>query len=266
MKAKFDKRLLTLPSSQIVMFHKHLLAVRARLRETLKRFSLISKYCFMRGMGTLANISSGPVRSDSVGLASCDIRYINLHHRRDRNRRIRKQFRNLGVEKLNRIEAYSESYGALGCAKSHVQALQTPAPEGKMLMVCEDDLVFSSVRSEVDACIEAFRKDPGVDILCLAFNLGSPPIRVAAELSLTTDTQTTACYLVKERARSLLLATFDDSVERLSAGSPASESAIDVLWKRLQSGALVYGVPNRRLCNQGASFSDVEQRIVDYGV
>jgi hypothetical protein len=262
----FLSRLLALLRSHVANSRKRLRRLRVRCVDWTKRLRVRSRYSAMRFWGATREGGSDSIRFDRFGLANCEIRYINLRHRQDRNRRIRNEFRRLGIETPTRIEAFTENYGALGCAKSHVEALMTPAEDHKLLMICEDDLIFSSARTEIDAHVEAFRKDHGVDILCLAYNLVAPPIRASEELSLTTGTQTTACYLVKERARLTLLAVFEQSVQELSTGSDARKSAIDVSWRRLQSGVLVFGVPNRRLCSQGASYSDVERRVVDYGV
>lgn len=266
MRKNFPSRLLALAHGRPENLRRQLRRLRVQFIHRTRRLRVWSRYVAMRGLGALTDISKGSTGPDRVGLLNCEVRYINLRHRQDRDRRIRSEFRRLGIKTFTRIEAFRENYGALGCAKSHVDALGTPAADDKLLMVCEDDLVFSSSRTEIDAHIEAFRRDSGVDVLCLAYNLGAPPIAVSDELSLTTDTQTTACYLVKERARRTLSAVFEDSVLELSAGSEAAKSAIDVSWKRLQSGTLVFGVPNSRLCKQGASYSDVEQRVVDYGV
>lgn len=204
--------------------------------------------------------------SQPQGVDRCDVRYINLKNRTDRRENIELEFRHLDLEGATRVAASKRKNGALGCAISHVKALETPATAGKALMICEDDLEFLVPRAQLDKVIESFLSDPGLDVLCLAFNVSNPPTRISRCLALSPNVQTTACYVVKESARSHLLRTFSESVSELSAGSPASNSAIDMKWKSLQRGVLFFAVPARRVCRQGAFYSDIEKKFVDYGV
>lgn len=200
-----------------------------------------------------------------TGLDGCEVLYINLKHRTDRRVSIEEQLEKLGVTNPRRIEGRRNKNGALGCAMSHVAALQSPGNHGGLLMVCEDDLIFTATRAAIDDCIKAFVGNPALDVLCLSHNLGEAPSRVSRLLSITKNTQTTACYVVKERARQDLLESFEGSALELSAGSDVRFAAIDVRWKSLQVQNVFFAVPNFPICHQGPAYSDIENRFVDYG-
>lgn len=202
----------------------------------------------------------------SGGLDRCDIRYINLASRPDRRESIEKQFALLGVSHAVRVEATASKQPLLGCARSHVQALNEPAAEGRVLMICEDDLVVDAARSDIDACIDEFLASPELDVLCLAYNLGTPPYPISGLLSITDNTQTASVYLVKENARKLVRRIFLQSCADLARGRPESVAANDQIWKKLQKGTLFFAIPRARMARQAAGYSDIERRYVDYGL
>lgn len=200
------------------------------------------------------------------GLDRCEIRFINLASRPDRRESVEAQFSKLNISSFERFDAIAEVNGPLGCARSHVAVLETPAAHGKVLMICEDDIVFESDRHEIDPLIDEFLDNPSLDVLCLAFNLATRPHWVSPFLGITDDTQTTALYLCKERARIPIREVFLDSVADLARGRSGSRAAIDQKWKRLQRGRLFFSVPRVRVARQSAGYSDIEKRFTDYGV
>lgn len=230
------------------------------------RVAWLGQYALSYVLSVPARLASRPQNRGVRGLERCEARFINLAHRRDRLLSVQRQFEKIGISGAERIDAHHHENGALGCAVSHIEALRRPAAPGKVLMVCEDDLVFEATGPELSAYVEEFFANPVLDVLCLAYNLGEAPTRVSRRLSITRNTQTTACYLVKEKARATVLAVFEESEFELRNGKAAGDAAIDVLWKKLQSGKLFFAIPNRRLGHQAPSFSDVEGRFVDYEV
>ena len=209
---------------------------------------------------------SGTKSLSLFGLERCEIRYINLSRRVDRRDSQESEFRRLGLAHFSRFNAVEAKLGILGCAISHSTVLRRPALAREFLMVCEDDVVFSGSRAELDRCIEEFGANKNLDVLCLAYNLTGRSKSVSERLSITNDTQTTSCYVLKEGARSDLQSTFQKSAELLAAGRDVRRFAPDILWKKLQNGKYFFAVPTSRMAKQRPSFSDIEQRHVDYGV
>jgi len=214
-------------------------------------------------------LANRPVHSDlrpgRRGLERCVTVYINLASRLDRRASMEQLFSENSIEST-RIEAILAVPGALGCAQSHVTALSSPVVRNSPIMVCEDDLVFTVPREEVDLTVEEFLRNPALDVLCLAYNLQSQPVPVSKRLQITDNTQTTACYVVKWHAVDALKLCFLESVDELMSGADPAIAAIDIAWKRLQVGKLIFAVPRARLAVQRPGFSDIVGSVVDYGV
>jgi hypothetical protein len=198
------------------------------------------------------------------GLELCEVRYINLNHREDRKSQIEEELGKLGVTVFGRVEASYRRNGSLGCAESHAKATSSPPDFGKMLMVCEDDVMFLADRDEIDRHLNAFANDSGIDVLCLGYNIADCPVKVSTHLSITGDTQTASCYVVKPSCLASIHQNLLESVSNLEKGKSPGRFANDIYWKRLQRKQLVFSVSNVRLVVQRPSFSDILRRGVDY--
>ena len=135
-----------------------------------------------------------------------------------------------------------------------------------MLMVCEDDVQFVGQATQVNAAIMDFAHNSNLDVLALGFSLRSQPIAVSQFLSITNDTQTTSCYVLKRQALSSIIDDFSASTLMLSRGAPERRAALDIVWKRSQQNSLVFAIPNERLVIQRQSFSDILNSDANYGV
>lgn len=196
--------------------------------------------------------------------AGIEVRVISLESRVDRRTHIKAHFSDLGLDYLF-FPGVEHEIGEVGCAEAHVRLLRNWNPRGRqILVVCEDDLLFTEGRAQVMALIREFENDEGIDVLCLGNNSVGPFVKVSASLSLTSDTQTTSCYVLKPSAVPLILKSFERSLEMLLAGGAANKWTIDVLWKKLQRDSMVFAIPQVQIARQVASFSDVQNRWVDY--
>ena len=190
--------------------------------------------------------------------------FINLTHRNDRLESAKDELRRLGLTNVYRYEAKPHNTPTIGCGESHVAVLQQSLTSNGPLLVCEDDIEFLQPRDYVFQVIEAFLADRRLDVLCLAFNARDIPQPISPLLATTTNTQTTAAYVVKNRAKTLLIDSFGRGLRQLEGGDPSG--AIDIAWKQLQCGRLVFTVPRVRVARQMKSYSDIEARITDYGL
>ena len=207
--------------------------------------------------------------SPSFGFESLPIVVINLAEREDRWRQVVAEMSRLGAYKqVVRFDAIKNSRGMIGCSLSHARALEDSklATTRGGVLVCEDDIEFIASRDKIYEVITAFLSNRSLDVLLLAYNSPSTPRRITENLSITCDSGTTSCYLVKDHAREILIASFEKSARLLGSGYPDSMAAPDQLWKSVQKSKLVFAVPAFRLAKQRASFSDIEHRFVDYGV
>ena len=86
--------------------------------------------------------------------------YINLEHRKDRNKQILNEFKkiNLDKNKIIRIDAIRNKYnGHIGCAKSHVKSLKLAKKMNlKNVIIFEDDFIFTLSKEDIDKKINMF--------------------------------------------------------------------------------------------------------------
>jgi GR25 family glycosyltransferase involved in LPS biosynthesis len=206
---------------------------------------------------------------------------INLDSRPDRLEMMRSEFLKLNAN-FQRLSA--STGGALGCIDSHCRALElfiqhesaTPA-----VMICEDDALFQTDRATLDQHIREFLSNPDAKVACLGFNA-----RVFEPYSTLynrcREIQTRVCYIVKrEFARELNELWRQIYAMRISnkptpwyeqayrslpiSNPPADIYRGDQSWKLLQQ-TTVFLTPKTRLVIQRPSFSDIEQRHVNYKV
>ena len=137
--------------------------------------------------------------------------------------------------------------GPLGCALSHRDLVGSLVGASLPVIICEDDLEFVGRGREIWSVIEAFGRDPRLDVLCLAANVGDEPIPISQHLAISQNIATTACYVVKPLAIPLLENVFRESAERLKSGEGIETASLDQRWKILQRWSLIFSVPAHRL-------------------
>lgn len=214
--------------------------------------------------GATANRSHEVQNPARVGLERCSLTYINMEHRTDRRGHFESQAASLGLKHYRRFEGVRADPGGLGCSLSHQRILQEwSTSDAELLMVCEDDALFLASRSEIDAVIEEFAADSRLSVLALANN--TPwRIPISDSLAISSDIQTTACYVVKPDAVSGLLDAARTSIAGFRAGNLVG-AAIDQVWKSFQR-EVFFAVPRRRMVVQMPSHSDIEGQWKNYGV
>lgn len=195
-----------------------------------------------------------------------DIYYINLEHRADRREEVEIEFNQLGLHNYKRFNAVRNINGALGCALSHRAVLETWASKTEnLLMVCEDDISFlGDLKSLKDLLIQ-FKEDDRLDVMCLAYNHFNQ-VKYNGIFFQTSDCQTVSCYVLKPYMRDIMIDNFSLSIKLLEAGVYNQyKVTIDQVWKVLQKD-YNFVIPKKRFAIQRESFSDIEQKVVDYKV
>ena len=208
------------------------------------------------------------------------VKIINLAHRTDRKEQARKEMAALGWDDDDYsffTARHMPDAPARGCALSHGKAIADFlfAEEKPFLLVLEDDF---TVRAGADlrAGLEAAISHAGFwDVFLLAHNAAIPIARTPVKDAFrVVNAQTASAYLVGRLYAARLMEMFFRSAEmqdRLkNIPSPAREMAntvfrCDILWKHLQENdRFCAQVP--ALTTQRASWSDIEKKMVDYGV
>lgn len=202
--------------------------------------------------------------------------YINLTRRADRKQSIEKELRALDLDFVRfaavdglslKTDGLDEAASAsLACAMSHRDLLQTLQSPGPALMVVEDDLILDCTPAYFSELVAEFLRDARLDVLCLAYNLSDRPVNISKNLAISQAVSTTACYVLKERARDPLVQSFGESVQLFIQGESVQRASIDQHWKKLQRNRLMFAVPRRRIAVQGRSYSDITGKVEDRGV
>lgn len=240
--------------------------VRRRVREgswPLRFFLVFLRYWarrFSHLMSSGSSKRSHPVREEQIRVV-----VINLDRRVDRLAQVAEELEKLGRSDFGRFAAIEEANGMLGCARSHLGVLELPFPEHTVLMVCEDDIGFSCDSAELVQKMEAFSRDPGLDVLSLSYSQAKGRLPIGSGLQLATSVRTTACYVIKKQAVKKLRKVFLKSERRLQRGLPNFLAAVDVIWDDSQWWNLNFSVSDVSCCHQVPSYSDIENQWVDYG-
>jgi GR25 family glycosyltransferase involved in LPS biosynthesis len=206
------------------------------------------------------------------GLNNFDIiYYINLEHRKDRYEHINNELSktNINPSKINRIDGiYLKNFGILGCAKSHILALETFLKTPSDIQNCiifEDDFTFTKPQEEVNELINQFFKYiKKYDVLMLASNTLNETPTPYPFITKIIDAQTLSGYSVSKQFAPILLNNYKTSVAFLEKlGKKVHYYCFDIYMKQLQPTSLWFCI-NPRIGKQIESYSDIENRVVTY--
>jgi GR25 family glycosyltransferase involved in LPS biosynthesis len=205
------------------------------------------------------------------------ILYINLEYREDRRKHIEKEIQQLIPLSNNimRINAALHTTGAIGCAMSHIQALQTAKKKKwKNVLIIEDDLIFKkAIKGETETPIALLSKTLGslgncFDVLMIS---GKPTklrklnghFSNLTHLSRATRVLQTSGYIVNYPYYEKLIEVFTQSYWNMkdsleTTGAPNIKTwAIDTNWFKLQKTDRWF-IFQPTLGDQMESISDIE--------
>ncbi len=210
------------------------------------------------------------LNKENTGLNHFEIvYYINLKHRKDRFEHINKELdkTNINKNKINRIEGiYYKTFGILGCAKSHILALESFIKSGKEnCIIFEDDFEFTKPQDEVNTLINTFfNSNINFDVLMLASNTLNESLTQHKFLRKIIDAQTLSCYCVSKNFAPILLKNYKESVMMLEhIGQKVHQFCFDIYMKKLQPVSNWYCI-NPKIGRQMESYSDIENKVVFY--
>jgi hypothetical protein len=197
--------------------------------------------------------------------------YINLEEREDRRRELEAEFEKAGFkaeEHYTRFNAVRHPFGAIGCAKSHIECLKL-ALESRVdyAVIIEDDFVWKEDPKYVKQKMEMVMNKYDFDVFLLAASMyGFNAQRMDPRnkfIHKVITAQTTTGYIIARKYIPKLLQNFEEAVRILEETRQKPLGAIDVTWKKLQQQDrwLMY-IPG--FAKQSAGFSDIEGVAVDY--
>lgn len=203
------------------------------------------------------------------------IYFINLDHREDRCKELLGEMEKLGYpqEKVVRISAvHKPAIGALGCTLSHIKALDTfLKSNAKNCIIFEDDFQFTL---DINYCKflfkSIFRENIEFDLIMLSGNVMKEESTNYSYLNKIIDAQTSSSYLIQRNFAEKLKECLEESARCLEEcwnkyQIRKHEYCLDIYWKQLQPQHNWF-ILKPKLGNQRESFSDIENKITNYGV
>jgi len=190
-----------------------------------------------------------------------ECRYINLARRTDRQVRLLGELAkaDLKCQRLDAVDMHEENITAFEASRrSHLKALAeiaaSDAPHG---LVLEDDVVWHQPISVVNDILSrvnlSISKHPVILLSCNGRGTATDePWMLAVQ-----DCQTASAYIIRK--------DYIPTLVKLMETETTETFPLDQAWKRLQVKDN-WGLTQPKLMVQGASFSDIENRPVDYGV
>lgn len=233
---------------------------RERLRAAVHR--PLSEHAFAR---SLEHVRALRAEGVLVGVERVPVlKVINLDERKERLASFMAEMDRLGIDHVDRFAGIEDRIGAIGCTQSHASLMREMIEASwPCLMVFEDDVRFRVPREKLDVLVNAFLDDRRAEVACFEFN--AQKTRRYGRLFLrATESQNTACYLVKSTIARELLRAFEDGVAAMRNGGDPLQYNVDIVWKRLQRSR-VFVVPIEKIAFQEAGYSDIERRFVSRG-
>ena len=203
------------------------------------------------------------------------IYYCNLEQRPDRNIEFLGEMEKLRIpaEKIHRINSvYVPEFGALGCAKSQVMALEHFIVSGKEIgALFEDDFMFTESKETIQSVLsDFFSKKLYFDCLMLGGNILQAVPTSVSYLQKVYDAQCCSSYVFTRAFAIKLLALWKEATELQEEHCKTNPKVfhyycIDIAWKQLQPSHHWF-VVNPKFGIQRESYSDIEKKIVAYNV
>ncbi len=201
--------------------------------------------------------------------------FINLDHRTDRLTQIQEEICKMGFppEKIHRIQAiYKPEIGALGCTLSHIKTLDTFLESNhKTCIVLEDDFLRTMDINQMNFLFKhLFTSVKEFDLAMLAGKVFKKEATNSPFFYHVLDAQTSSAYLITREFAPTLRQNLKESSDFLNEWfqtnkNPKHDFCLDIYWKKLQPQSKWF-IAHPQMGIQRESYSDIEQRVTNYGV
>jgi glycosyl transferase family 25 len=197
------------------------------------------------------------------------ILYINLDKRTDRRWQIENELIKMGVTKdrMTRVSGVIDKFGALGCSKAHLFALELFEKNSNWenVLIVEDDAVFCQSRDYIDSILSQFCSlHIKWDVLQIFANVQKFEETQFEFLVRLTESQTTAGYALNRNYLPVLKNNISEGIGKLQVFDVSNgDFCIDQYWKPLQLTGNWFTF-HPIFGHQRDGFSDIEQRTTNY--
>lgn len=193
--------------------------------------------------------------------------FINLDRRTDRLAEITGEFARMGIEGAIRFPAVEHTVGAVGCMKSHLAVIKmAKANNWTNVLIFEDDFMFIVDKPTFHTALKIFfRTKIPYDVLMLSYNLRAVQ-EINGLVGYARKAFTSAGYIIHSRMYDEIISVFEENIPKLEA-EPHKHYlyALDTCWFPLQA-TKEWLYLKKRIGIQRPGFSDIENKVVAYGV
>ena len=196
---------------------------------------------------------------------SVPILYINLDKRTDRREQIEQQLNMYGLS-YERLSAIYNSFGIVGCTRSHLAALRLAKESGyKRVWIMEDDFEFLVSRDEMESTLQMLCSgDIKFDVCMFAYNaLQRKEIEGSDCFFQIYEAETASSYVVEAHYYDKLIQLYEQTIPLLEKTRRHWDYANDQSWKILQSSDH-WIATKQRMGKQRHGFSDNAQEYMSY--
>jgi GR25 family glycosyltransferase involved in LPS biosynthesis len=190
--------------------------------------------------------------------------YINLEHRKDRNKSVLKEFSKINLRNIERFNAIQMTNGAIGCSLSHIKCLEIAIKRDyDYIMICEDDIEILNPSLFIENINKFLNSQTDWDVVLIAGNNMVPYNFVTDYCIKIYNCLTTTGYIVKKNYYNTLLSNFKEGVSSLIRDQTNSSFKIDKHWLNLQKKDNWYMIIPPTIV-QKEDYSDIEKKVTNF--
>jgi GR25 family glycosyltransferase involved in LPS biosynthesis len=196
--------------------------------------------------------------------------YINLKERTDRKDHFESNIKsNIFFSNIKHMDAISHSIRSVGCASSHLKALQLcEIRDQPYFVIMEDDFVILELNHFNDFVkdFESIKNSTDWKVIVLTPRGNSIPSTLEmtnANFKRIINNQTGTGYIIKKEMIPILIKNIKESIQLQMQGELFDISAWDQYWKRIQHDYPFYYY-SKIFAGQLPGWSNIENKIVNY--
>jgi glycosyl transferase family 25 len=168
------------------------------------------------------------------------------------------------MNKAERFKGIEHKMGFIGCSYSHLACLKMAREcKYKNILIFEDDFEFLVTKDYFYKKMDILMNEEW-DMLFLSYN--SPKFIIMDENKIKLiESKTASGYIIREHYYDKLIDLYEQAVIKLIKTNNRNLYANDTCWRDLILKDEWYGIIDR-IGKQRPSYSDLEKRMVNYGI
>ena len=193
--------------------------------------------------------------------------YLNLDHREDRKKHILSELKKFGIpdEKIIRFSSIKKDKGIIGCALSHMKAIELfKESKDKVWCILEDDHYFLKSLEETNKYVNQFIDNENYDVFtgCTCAlkccGIGDKLLMRVYQSSITSF------YIIKDNTADALIASHKNSARSFGPKGDKKGIHLDHMWYHLMKIFVFVTPVTGPLGAQLDNYSDIRKKNINY--